>query len=103
MLHMFRLSNIIVVVLQIEKGWNNIFVSIISIETGETIAKSGKASVENGKCHWEDSMLSTMWISPDLLQHNESFLLKLVVAMVCWLHSLLDYICQHASHLILFI
>ncbi|KAK7356425.1 hypothetical protein VNO80_15696 [Phaseolus coccineus] len=67
--------------LQIEKGWNNIFVSIISIETGETIAKSGKASVQNGKCHWEDSMLSTMWISHDLLQHNESFLLKLVVAM----------------------
>ncbi|XP_027936366.1 uncharacterized protein LOC114191395 [Vigna unguiculata] len=67
--------------LEIEKGWNNLFVSIISIETGETIAKSGKASVQNGKCHWEDSMLSTMWISEDLLQHNESFLLKLVVAM----------------------
>ncbi|KAK8467762.1 hypothetical protein PHAVU_007G145600 [Phaseolus vulgaris] len=67
--------------LQIEKGWNNIFVSIISVETGETIAKSGKASVQNGKCHWEDSMLSTMWISHDLLQPNESFLLKLVVAM----------------------
>ncbi|XP_052731516.1 uncharacterized protein LOC108321955 isoform X1 [Vigna angularis] len=33
-------------------------------------------------------MLSTMWISEDLLQNNESFLLKLVVAMVCWLHSL---------------
>ncbi|WVY96264.1 hypothetical protein V8G54_028415 [Vigna mungo] len=67
--------------LEIGKGWNNLFVSIISIETGETIAKSGKASVQNGKCHWEDSMLSTMWISEDLLQHNESFLLKLVVAM----------------------
>lgn len=81
--------------LQIEKGWNNLFVSIISIETGETIAKSGKASVQNGKCHWEDSMLSTMWISEDLLQHNESFLLKLVVAMVCWLHYIHYY---HATY-----
>ncbi|RDY10079.1 hypothetical protein CR513_05457, partial [Mucuna pruriens] len=68
--------------LEIEKGWNNLFVSIISIESGETIAKSGKASVQNGECHWEDSMLSTMWISDDSLQDNkEGFLLKLVVAM----------------------
>nr|KYP60669.1 hypothetical protein KK1_023076 [Cajanus cajan] len=67
--------------MEIEKGWNNLFVSIISIETGETIAKSGKASVLNGECHWEDSMLSTMWISDHSLQDNEAFLLKLVVAM----------------------
>ncbi|TKY51727.1 Leghemoglobin C2 [Spatholobus suberectus] len=67
--------------LEIEKGWNNLFVSIISIETGETIAKSGKASVQNGECHWEDCMLSTMWISDDSLQDNKGFLLKLVVAM----------------------
>ncbi|KAK7391512.1 hypothetical protein VNO78_19928 [Psophocarpus tetragonolobus] len=67
--------------LEIEKGWNNLFVSIICIETGETIAKSGKATVQNGMCHWEESMLSTMWISDDSLQHNQGFLLKLVVAM----------------------
>jgi len=53
--------------LQIEKGWNNLFVSIISIETGETIAKSGKATVQNGECCWEDSILSTIWISDDSL------------------------------------
>ncbi|RZB51477.1 hypothetical protein D0Y65_048061, partial [Glycine soja] len=64
-----------------EKGRNNLFVSIISIETGETIAKSGKAAVQNGECHWEDSMPSTIWISDDSLQDNEGFLLKLVVAM----------------------
>ena len=78
--------------MQIEKGWNNLFVSIISIETGETIAKSGKAAVQNGECHWEDSMLSTIWISDDSLQDNEGFLLKLVVAMVCRLTLLLDYV-----------
>ncbi|KAK7278625.1 hypothetical protein RJT34_23658 [Clitoria ternatea] len=67
--------------LEIEKGWNNLLVSIISMETGETIAKSGKASVQNGECHWEDSMLSTIWIYDDYLQDNEAFLLKLIVVM----------------------
>ncbi|XP_057426416.1 uncharacterized protein LOC130719828 [Lotus japonicus] len=67
--------------LEIEKGWNMLFVSIISIETGETIAKSGKASVQNGQCHWEDSMLTTIWVSDDSLQDKETCLLKLVVAM----------------------
>ncbi|KAJ1435812.1 NT-type C2 domain [Sesbania bispinosa] len=51
------------------------------METGETIAKSSKASVQNGQCHWEDSMLSTIWISDDSLEDNESCLLKLLVAM----------------------
>lgn len=82
--------------MQIEKGWNNLFVSIISIESGETIAKSDKALVQNGVCHWEDSMLSTMWISDGSLQHNEAFLLKLVVAMVCWLPLLLDYVSAYS-------
>ncbi|CAJ2629385.1 unnamed protein product [Trifolium pratense] len=67
--------------LEIEKGWNQLFVSIISIENGETIAKSGKALVKNGECHWEESMLSTMWISDYSLQENQGCLLKLLVAM----------------------
>ncbi|WJX13906.1 hypothetical protein P8452_04240 [Trifolium repens] len=67
--------------LEIEKGWNQLFVSIISIETGETIAKSGKALVKNGECQWEESMLSTMWISDYSLQENQGCLLKLLVAM----------------------
>ncbi|KAK7343938.1 hypothetical protein VNO77_13073 [Canavalia gladiata] len=66
---------------EIEKGWNNLFVSIISMETGETIAKSGKISVQNGVCYWEDCMLSTIWISDDSLEDNESILLKFIVAM----------------------
>nr|XP_012570042.2 desmoplakin-like [Cicer arietinum] len=67
--------------LEIEKGWNQLFVSIISMETGETIAKSGKALVQNGQCHWEDSMLSTIWISDYSHEDNEACLLKLLVAM----------------------
>lgn len=69
--------------MQIEKGWNQLFVSIISIETGETIAKSGKALVQNGQCQWEDSMLTTTWVSDYSLEDNEGCLLKLIVAMVC--------------------
>ncbi|XP_019426777.1 PREDICTED: interaptin-like isoform X1 [Lupinus angustifolius] len=68
--------------LQVDKGWDKLFVSVICIETGKIIAKSEKALVQNGQCHWEDSMLSTIWISNDSpQQNNEGCLLKLVVAM----------------------
>ncbi|XP_050890351.1 uncharacterized protein LOC127095748 [Lathyrus oleraceus] len=68
--------------LEIEKGWNQLFVSIVSIETGETIAKSNKVLVKNGVCDWEETMLSSIWISDYSLQDsNQSFLLKLLVAM----------------------
>ncbi|XP_061363783.1 uncharacterized protein LOC133307309 [Gastrolobium bilobum] len=66
---------------EVENGWNKLFVSIISMETGKTIAKSGKALVQNGQCQWEDSMFSTIWISDDSLKENEGFLLKLVISM----------------------
>ncbi|CAL0299795.1 unnamed protein product [Lupinus luteus] len=70
--------------LQVDKGWDKLFVSVICIETGKMIAKSGKALVQNGECHWEDSMLSTIWISNDSPQHNnEGYLLKLVVKIQC--------------------
>jgi len=84
-------------IMQIEKGWNQLFVSIISIETGETIAKSGKALVKNGECDWEDSMLSTIWISDYSLQDNQACLLKLLLAMVCFctLVALLCFIKFH--------
>jgi hypothetical protein len=86
------LEFVLFLVMQIEKGWNQLFVSIISIESGETIAKSGKALVKNGECHWEESMLSTMWISDYSLQENQGCLLKLLVAMVCFASfSILTY------------
>lgn len=75
-------------IMQIEKGWNQLFVSIVSIETGETIAKSNKVLVKNGVCDWEETMLSSIWISDYSLQDsNQSFLLKLLVAMV-WFYTL---------------
>lgn len=70
-------------IMQIEKGWNQLFVSIISIETGETIAKSNKALVKNGECDWEETMLSSIWTTDYSRQdNNQSCTLKLLVAMV---------------------
>ncbi|KAK7268485.1 hypothetical protein RIF29_21184 [Crotalaria pallida] len=67
--------------LQVDKGWNKLYVSVISIQTGKTIAKSGKALVQNGQCHWEDSMFRTIWISDNSPEDNEGCLLKFVVTM----------------------
>ncbi|KAE9619251.1 putative EEIG1/EHBP1 domain-containing protein [Lupinus albus] len=72
---------IIIMVLQVDKGWDKLFVSVICMETGKIIGKCRKALVQNGQCHWEDSMLSTIWISNHSPQHNQPYLLKLVVAM----------------------
>ncbi|KAJ7974979.1 putative Myosin heavy chain-like protein [Quillaja saponaria] len=75
----FKFSNF--QLLQVPKGYDKLFVSIISVETGKTISKSGKASVRNGQCQWEDSLLSSIWISQDSFFENDDYLLKLVVAM----------------------
>jgi hypothetical protein len=70
--------------LQVPKGWDKLFVSIVSVETGRTISKSGKASVRNGTCQWEEGCLSeSIWILPhDASKDNEKCLVKLVVAKV---------------------
>ncbi|GMP75935.1 hypothetical protein CsSME_00032843 [Camellia sinensis var. sinensis] len=33
---------------QVPKGWDKLYVSLLSTETGKTVSKSGKASVRNG-------------------------------------------------------
>lgn len=69
--------------LQVPQGWDKLFLSIISVETGRTITKSGKASVRNGNCQWEEALSESIWISPDDFSiHIEECLFKLVVAMV---------------------
>ncbi|XP_062157306.1 uncharacterized protein LOC133864890 isoform X4 [Alnus glutinosa] len=67
---------------QVPKGWDKLFVSIVSVETGRTISKSGKASVRNGTCQWEEGCLSeSIWILPhDASKDNEKCIVKLVVA-----------------------
>ncbi|KAK4749312.1 hypothetical protein SAY87_026761 [Trapa incisa] len=53
--------------IQVPKGWDKLFVTIISVETGKTIAKSSRASVRNGTCHWNDNIAESI-----RFPHNDS-------------------------------
>ncbi|KAK9911609.1 hypothetical protein M0R45_035505 [Rubus argutus] len=67
---------------QVPKGWDKIFVSIIPMEIGKFIAKSGKAYVLDGSCHWEETILESTWVSQDEASTDvDEYLLKFVVAM----------------------
>ncbi|PKI48542.1 hypothetical protein CRG98_031063 [Punica granatum] len=68
--------------LQVPKGWDKLFVSIISVETGKTITKSSKASVRNGTCQWTENIAESIWVpQEDSSKELEDCLYKLVVAM----------------------
>ncbi|TXG49400.1 hypothetical protein EZV62_025275 [Acer yangbiense] len=59
----FKFSNF--QALQVAKGWDKLYVSIASVDTGKTIAKSGKASVRNGNCRWMESFSESIGIPHD--------------------------------------
>ncbi|KAF6134382.1 hypothetical protein GIB67_005774 [Kingdonia uniflora] len=68
--------------LQVPKEWDKLFVSIISMETGKTIAKSSKASTRNGVCHWKESISESVWVlQEDTSKEIEECMFKIVVAM----------------------
>lgn len=65
------------------KGWDKLYVSIISVETGKTIAKSDKATVRNGACQWTENLSESLWISQDdSSKELDEYLFKLVISMV---------------------
>ncbi|GFZ11149.1 hypothetical protein Acr_22g0005470 [Actinidia rufa] len=67
---------------QVPKGWDKLYVSLLSSETGKTISKSGKASVRNGNCKWTETLSETIWISKDEASKEiQQYFFKLVVAM----------------------
>ncbi|KAK0585134.1 hypothetical protein LWI29_023846 [Acer saccharum] len=67
---------------KVPKGWDKLIVSIINVETGKTIAKSGKSLVRNGTCQWKDTLSESIWISQeDSSTELEDCLFKLVVSM----------------------
>lgn len=69
-------------VLQVPKGWDKLFVSIISVETGKTVAKSSKGLVRNGTCQWKETLSEPIWVSQDgTSKEYEECLFKFVVAM----------------------
>lgn len=66
---------------QVPKGWDKLYVTIISSETGKSIIKSSKASVRNGRCQWTDTLSESIWISEDDISKKlEEKNIKLVVA-----------------------
>ncbi|KAA8534478.1 hypothetical protein F0562_031995 [Nyssa sinensis] len=76
----FKFSNI--QALQVPKGWDKLSVSLISVETGKTIRKSRKASVQNGNCRWTEALSESIWISrDDASKELEHCLFKLLVSM----------------------
>lgn len=68
--------------------------SLISVETGKTIAKLGKALVNNGTCQWTETFSESFHISrdSDSSKGHEDFLVKLLVSSVCLLQISLAYI-----------
>ncbi|CAH1430404.1 unnamed protein product [Lactuca virosa] len=51
--------------LQVPSGWDKLSISLISIETDKTVAKTGKASVCNGNCRWTETLSESIWLSHD--------------------------------------
>ncbi|KAK1388217.1 hypothetical protein POM88_016395 [Heracleum sosnowskyi] len=64
--------------LHVPEGWDKLFVSIISVETGKTIAKSNKASIHIGTCQWMETLSESLWNPQDDSSNDlEEILLKL--------------------------
>ncbi|KAK7345463.1 hypothetical protein VNO77_16067 [Canavalia gladiata] len=76
----FRISHL--KALQVPKGWDKLFVSVVSVENGKTIAKSSKVPVRNGSCQWADTFSESISVSRDnSTMEVDDCLLKLIVAM----------------------
>ncbi|KAJ1299191.1 hypothetical protein BS78_01G513300 [Paspalum vaginatum] len=59
----FRFSNFRAV--QVPAVSDRLFISIISVDSGKTIAKSSKAASRSGICQWPDTILEPIWFSKD--------------------------------------
>lgn len=76
----FKFSNI--QAFQVPKGWDKLYVSLISAKKGKTISKSGKASVRNGSCRWTETLSDSIWVARDNdFKDLDQCLFKLVVSM----------------------
>lgn len=68
-------------VMQVPKGWDKLFLSIVSLETGKTIAKTGKATVRSGNCQWTE--VESIWVSQDdTSKELEEGQIKIVISPV---------------------
>ncbi|CAN4126509.1 unnamed protein product [Withania somnifera] len=84
---------------QVPKGWDKLFVSLISMQTGKTVSKSGKASVRNGHCKWTETWSQSVWITPDDISNKqEQFPLKFIVTMGSARSSILGEASVNPAH-----
>lgn len=73
---------------------DRLLLSIISVDTGKTIAKSSKAAARNGTCQWPDSILESIWFSQDeVLKEFEDCQCRIVVSMVWLTFLFLSQLC----------
>lgn len=67
---------------QIPKGWDRLVLSLVSVETGKTVAKASKATVRSGTCQWTETFSESMWTpQDDVSKEMEDCVFKLVVSM----------------------
>ncbi|XP_073293233.1 uncharacterized protein [Primulina huaijiensis] len=68
-------------VLQVPKGWDKLYLSLISLETGKPVKRTGKESVKNGTCQWMETLIMSIWISNlDTPTESEKHIFKFLVA-----------------------
>ncbi|RDX93308.1 hypothetical protein CR513_24445, partial [Mucuna pruriens] len=79
---LINVNSVLSVCVSVPKGWDKLFVSVVSIENGKTTAKSSKVPVRNGGCQWSDTFSESIWVSRDNSSKEiDDGLLKLIVAM----------------------
>ncbi|KAL5703877.1 hypothetical protein ACHQM5_022372 [Ranunculus cassubicifolius] len=63
-------------------GWDKLFVSLISVDSGKVTAKTSKSAVRNGTCKWGDPIYETTRLLQDTkTKQLDEKLYKLIVAM----------------------
>ncbi|KAI3793493.1 hypothetical protein L1987_36112 [Smallanthus sonchifolius] len=68
--------------LQVPKGWDKLSLSLISVEAGKTIAKTGRSLVQNGNCQWIDNLSAYIWVPhDDASKGSGQCLHKLLISM----------------------
>ncbi|KAJ3681904.1 hypothetical protein LUZ60_014477 [Juncus effusus] len=67
---------------QVPKGWDKIFLSLVSVDSGKTIAKSNKAHVRNSTCQWSEPISeSVLFYQDSNSKEYEECQYKIVVLM----------------------
>ncbi|KAG6491384.1 interaptin-like isoform X1 [Zingiber officinale] len=66
--------------IEVPRGWDRLVLSLISMESGKVLAKTGKATVRSGNCQWTDA--ETLWVSEDdASQDLEKCQFKILVSL----------------------